>query len=47
MMKVSGVRQWRIQDFPEMDAKPERRGANLLFGKFFAENCIKIERRRL
>ena len=34
--------QWRIQYFPEGRVPPEV-GANLLFGKSFAENSTKIE----
>ena len=35
--------QWRIQDFPEGGANPWDWGKNLLFGKIFAENCMKMK----
>ena len=35
--------QWRIQDFPEGAPTPKG-SANLLFSKFFAENCMKIKK---
>ena len=35
--------QWRIYDFPEEGANPIVRGANLLFGKISAKNCMKIK----
>ena len=36
--------QWPIQDFSEGVPTLER-GANLLFGQFFPENCIKMKKR--
>ena len=36
--------QGRIQDFPERGANP-RRGANLLFGILFVENCMKMKKK--
>ena len=40
---VFSCTKWRIQDFPDGGgANLSRRGANLLFGNFFSENCIKI-----
>ena len=35
MAETKSELQWRIQDFPEGT------GANLFFGKIFAENCMK------
>ena len=36
--------QWRIQDFPEDGVlAPKEGGANLLFGQFFPESCMKIK----
>ena len=37
------AQQWRIQDFPKGDIKPRRQTPNLLFGKVFAENCMKMK----
>ena len=34
---LRGVRQWRIHDFPQVAV------ANLLFGKSFAEHCMKMK----
>ena len=33
--------QWQIQVFP--DGGVNHRGANLLFGKIFAQNCTKMK----
>ena len=36
--------QWRIQDFPDGwggGTDPPGGGENILFGKIFAENCMK------
>ena len=35
--------QWRIQDFPKKGANSQSGCANLLFCKFFAENCRKMK----
>ena len=35
--------QWRIQDFPKKGANSQSGCANLLFCKFFAENCMKMK----
>ena len=36
--------QWRIQDFPGGGGANSQSGcANLLFCKFFAENCMKMK----
>ena len=35
--------QWRIQDFPDGGTYPQGGGANLLFGKIFLENCMKMK----
>ena len=35
--------RWRIQDFPGGGNNPKEGCANLLFGKHFAENCIKMK----
>ena len=39
---VHGKTQSLIQDFPDGSANPKG-GANLLFGKFFAQNCMKLK----
>ena len=36
-------RQRRIQDVAEWGANPREDYANLLFGKIFAENCMKMK----
>ena len=38
--------QWWIQDFLEGGANPSISGKNLLFGKIFAENFMKMKERR-
>ena len=35
-------KQWQVQDFPDSGRQPKG-GANLLFGQFFPENCMKIK----
>ena len=35
--------QWRIHYFPDGGAKPWFWRENLLFGKVFAENCMKMK----
>ena len=36
--------QWRIQDFPDARRQPLSLGQkNLLLGKIFAENCMKMK----
>ena len=35
--------QWQIQDFEGREANPLGEGINILFGKNFAENCMKLE----
>ena len=35
--------QWRIQDFPQGGANSQSGFANLLFCKFFAENCMGMK----
>ena len=35
--------QWQIQDFPDRDANTWVWGENLLFGRIFTENCMKMK----
>ena len=42
-LRPYGPVQWWIQDFPEGGANPQSGCANLLFRKFFAENCMKMK----
>ena len=37
------LKQWRIQDFPEWGANSQSGCANLLFCKFFVENCMRMK----
>ena len=35
--------QWLIQELPDGGANPKSGGASPLFGKCFAENCMKMK----
>ena len=35
--------QWRIQDVPDGERQPLVLKRNPLFGKIFAENCMKVK----